>query len=136
MRNRFYIGLLGFERPDGKAHFARSIFSNLSVFCYNLSFDLFARERTDYSCFGEFEMPLSQWFGVVSKRSYFWHQAQVCMSLARASDDPALKQRYQDLALEFAQNAGGERDFDILLPSSCLSSRSNPTAATRANSYP
>jgi hypothetical protein len=27
------------------------------------------------------------------------------MSLARASDDPALKQRYQDLALEFAQNA-------------------------------
>jgi hypothetical protein len=70
-----------------------------------------------------------KWFGVVSKRSYFWHQAQVCMSLAR-------KQRYQDLALELAQNAGGERDFDILLPSSCLSSSSNPTAATRANSYP
>ena len=127
MRNRFYIGLLGFERLDGKTYFGRSIFSNFSAFCYNLSFDLFARERTDYSCFGESETPLSQM--VVSKRSYFWHQAQVCMSLAR-------KQRYQDLALELAQNAGGERDFDILLPSSCLSSSSNPTAATPANSYP
>jgi hypothetical protein len=35
------------------------------------------------------------------------------MSLARATDDPVLKHRYQDLALEFAQNAGDERDLDI-----------------------
>ena len=41
-----------------------------------------------------------------------WRQAQVCMALARASDDPALKQYYEELALKFAQNAGGERDPD------------------------
>lgn len=35
------------------------------------------------------------------------------MSLARATDDPALKQHYQDLALKFAQNAGEERDLHI-----------------------
>jgi hypothetical protein len=34
-------------------------------------------------------------------------------SLARISGDPVLKQRYQELALEFAQNAGDERDLDI-----------------------
>jgi hypothetical protein len=34
------------------------------------------------------------------------------MALARASDDPALKQRYEELALEFVQNAGNERDPD------------------------
>jgi hypothetical protein len=49
----------------------------------------------------------------MSRRSYFWHQAQVCMSLARISDDAVLKQRYQESALEFAQNAGDERDLDI-----------------------
>jgi hypothetical protein len=32
------------------------------------------------------------------------------MALARASDDPALKQRYEELALAFVQNAGNERD--------------------------
>jgi hypothetical protein len=53
---------------------------------------------------------------VLSSRSYFWHQAQVCMSLARATDDPVLKKRYEDLALEFAQNAGDERDLDITVP--------------------
>jgi hypothetical protein len=42
------------------------------------------------------------------------------MSLARASDDPVHKQRYEDLALEFAQSAVGEPDLEIaasLLPS-------------------
>jgi hypothetical protein len=39
-------------------------------------------------------------------------QAQVCMALARASDDPALKQHYEELALAFVQNAGTERDPD------------------------
>jgi hypothetical protein len=54
--------------------------------------------------------------GVVLQRSYFWHQAQVCMSLARATDDPVLKQRCEDLALEFAQNAGDKRDLDLSAP--------------------
>jgi hypothetical protein len=35
------------------------------------------------------------------------------MSLARVNDDPALKRRYEALAVEFAQNIGGERDLDI-----------------------
>ena len=46
------------------------------------------------------------------RRSYFWHQAQVCMSLARATDDPVLKEQYEDLAVNFARNAGRERDLD------------------------
>jgi hypothetical protein len=47
----------------------------------------------------------------MSKRSYYWHQARVCMSLARVTNDPALKEQYEDLAIEFAQNAERERDF-------------------------
>jgi len=50
---------------------------------------------------------------VVLSRSYYWRQAQVCMSLARASGDPLHRQCYEDLALEFAQSAVGERDLDI-----------------------
>jgi hypothetical protein len=34
------------------------------------------------------------------------------MALARASDDPTLKQYYEELALEFVQNAGNEPDSD------------------------
>jgi hypothetical protein len=34
------------------------------------------------------------------------------MALARASDDPALKQYYEELALGFVQKAGNERDPD------------------------
>ena len=46
------------------------------------------------------------------QRSYFWHQAQVCMSLARVTDDQFLKEQYEDLAVNFARNAGRERDLD------------------------
>jgi hypothetical protein len=35
------------------------------------------------------------------------------MSLARETDDPAVKRRYEALAVEFAQNIGGERDLDM-----------------------
>jgi hypothetical protein len=38
------------------------------------------------------------------------------MSLARASDDPTYKQRYEDLALAFAQSAACQRGFDIAVP--------------------
>ena len=34
------------------------------------------------------------------------------MALARASDDPALKQYYEELALGFVQKAGNEHDQD------------------------
>jgi hypothetical protein len=52
-----------------------------------------------------------------TKHSYFWHQAQVCMSLARVTNDPVLKERYEDLALDFAQKAERERDLDSVKPS-------------------
>jgi hypothetical protein len=35
------------------------------------------------------------------------------MSLARGTEDPALKRRYENLAVEFAQSIGGERDFGM-----------------------
>ena len=47
------------------------------------------------------------------ERSYFARQVQVCMLLARETDDPAVKRRYEALAVEFAQNIGGERDLDM-----------------------
>ena len=34
------------------------------------------------------------------------------MALARASDDPAVKQYYEELALGFVQKAGSESDGD------------------------
>jgi hypothetical protein len=34
------------------------------------------------------------------------------MSLARVTNDPVLKERYEDLALGFVQNAGPEQDLD------------------------
>ena len=38
------------------------------------------------------------------------------MTLARASDDPALKQYYEELALKFAENAVNEHDPDNTAP--------------------
>jgi hypothetical protein len=35
------------------------------------------------------------------------------MSLARLTDDPALKRQYVDLAAEFARYIGGKGDLDI-----------------------
>jgi len=52
----------------------------------------------------------------MSMRSYFWHQAQLCMALARGANDPVLKQRYEDLPLALAQSAGSEGDLDITVP--------------------
>ena len=41
-----------------------------------------------------------------------WRQARACMALACASDDPTLKQYYEELALGFVQKAGSEPDPD------------------------
>ena len=49
----------------------------------------------------------------MSKRSDMWRRAQVCMSLARATDDPVLKERYEDLALDLARNAERDQTFAI-----------------------
>jgi len=56
-----------------------------------------------------------------------WRQARVCMALARASDDPALKQYYEELALGFVQNAASEHGPD--------DSRVSPTQADSANRH-
>jgi hypothetical protein len=48
----------------------------------------------------------------MSKRSDLWHQAQNCLSLARATADPALKELYEDMALEFAHTAARDRDTE------------------------
>jgi hypothetical protein len=77
--------------------------------------------------FREFEtVPVLNGFGVVLGRSYFWRQAQVCMSLARATDDPVHKQHYQDLALEFFLKANNERGLDITGPRRAAN-QPNPT---------
>jgi len=55
-----------------------------------------------------------------------WRQARVCMKLARASDDPALKQYYEELALKFAENAASQHDPDN------IPSHVSPTQATAA----
>jgi hypothetical protein len=36
-----------------------------------------------------------------SERSYLWRQAQICLSRARATGDPILKELYEDMAVEF-----------------------------------
>ena len=50
----------------------------------------------------------------MSKRSDMWRQAQVRMSLARATNDPLLKERYEDLAVDLARNAEREPALEIL----------------------
>ncbi len=68
----------------------------------------------------------------MSTRSYYLHQAQVCGSLARGTDDPKLKQRYEDLAVEFMQRGSRESDDEIDFLPPAASSRSR-TAATPAH---
>lgn len=67
---------------------------------------------------------------IVLGRSYFARQVQVCVSLARLTDDPALKRGYEDLAVEFAQNIGGDRDLDMTTapPASILKAESGDTS--------
>ena len=51
-----------------------------------------------------------------------WRQARVCMALARASDDPARKQYYEELALGFVQKARSEPDDITVAPFANLDS--------------
>ena len=46
----------------------------------------------------------------MSSRSYYLHQAQVCQSLARSAADPALNDRYSELALDFLEKASDPED--------------------------
>jgi hypothetical protein len=62
----------------------------------------------------------------MSKRSDLWRQAQVCMSLARVTNDPILKERYEDLAVDLARNAERRRDLDSDETSDPESSKNSP----------
>jgi hypothetical protein len=42
----------------------------------------------------------------MQESSYYLHQAQVCMSLARGTDDPNLKQKYEELAIDCLERLG------------------------------
>jgi hypothetical protein len=46
-------------------------------------------------------------------RSYCLHQARVCLSLARLTDDANARLRLEELALNFAERIGGSEDLDI-----------------------
>jgi hypothetical protein len=48
----------------------------------------------------------------MASRSYYLHQARVCQSLARSAVDPALKDRYSTLALDFLDKASETEDED------------------------
>ncbi len=48
----------------------------------------------------------------MSKRSYLWHHAEVCLSRARTSGDPVLKELYEDMAVDFAHDAAREQNLD------------------------
>jgi hypothetical protein len=47
------------------------------------------------------------------------------MTLARASDDPALKRYYEELALKFAEFAANEHDHDNVSPIQADSGNTN-----------
>jgi len=46
-------------------------------------------------------------------RSYCLHQARVCLSLARLTDDANAKRRLEEMALSFAERIGGSDDSYI-----------------------
>ena len=64
--------------------------------------------------------------GIMSKHSDLWRQAQVCMSLARATDDPVLKERYEDLAVDIVRSAEPEERGLGDKTSGAASIKSNP----------
>ena len=46
-------------------------------------------------------------------RSYCFHQARICLSLARLTGDANAKRRLEEMALTFAERIGGSEDADI-----------------------
>ena len=46
--------------------------------------------------------------------SYCLHQVRVCFSLARLTNDVKIKQRCEELAMDFVARIGGKDDFDIV----------------------
>ena len=46
--------------------------------------------------------------------SYCLHQVRVCLSLSRLTNDVKIRQRCEELAMDFAARIGGKDDFDIV----------------------
>ena len=46
-------------------------------------------------------------------RSYCLHQARVCLSLARLTDDANARRRLEKMAVSFAERIGSSEDLDI-----------------------
>lgn len=46
--------------------------------------------------------------------SYCLHQLRVCLSLSRLTNDVKIRQRCEELAMDFAARIGGKDDFDIM----------------------
>ena len=46
--------------------------------------------------------------------SYYLHQVRVCFSLSRLTNDVKIRQRCEELAMDFAARIGGKDDFDIV----------------------
>jgi hypothetical protein len=42
------------------------------------------------------------------------HQVRVCLSLSRLTNDVKIRQRCEELAMDFAARIGGKDDFDIM----------------------
>lgn len=68
-------------------------------------------------------------------RSRYFHRAQVCLSLARTTEDPELRDRYEDLAVDFLHLAGGREDseFDAPAPVAPGSTKFGSNSNSRGN---
>jgi hypothetical protein len=60
-------------------------------------------------------------------RSYCLHQARVCLSLARLTDDANARRRLEEMALSFAERIGGSEDLEHC-PDLCCGKASNRQA--------
>ena len=52
--------------------------------------------------------------GPIVLSSYCLHQVRVCLSLSRLTNDVKIKQRCEELTMNFAARIGGKDDFDIV----------------------
>jgi hypothetical protein len=94
-------------------------------FRYILSFYAFCENEQTVRVWGFEASTVSQ--TAMPQRLYFLQQAQVCISLARSTNDPILKERLEDLALNFVQHVSGERDLGTAAPP--LAAIKNPKRA-------
>ena len=46
--------------------------------------------------------------------SYCLHQVRVCLSLSRLTDDLKIRQRCEQLAMDYVARIGGKDDFDMV----------------------